>query len=88
MVNYKVLIKPSAIKELNKIPKKYLAKITDRIQVLASDPRPPGCEKPAAQNAYRIRQGVYRIAYSLEDDNLIIVVIKIGHRRDVYAMLL
>ena len=84
MANYKVLIKPSAIKELNKIPKKDLSKITDRIQALAIDPRPPGCEKLSAQNAYRIRQGVYRIVYSIEDDNLIIVVIKIGHRRNVY----
>ena len=84
MANYKVLIKPSAIKELNKIPKKYLSKITDRIQAFAIDPRPPGCEKLSAQNAYRIRQGVYRIVYSIEDDKLIIVVIKIGHRRNVY----
>lgn len=84
MANYKVLIKPSAIKELNKIPKKDISKITDRIQALSIDPRPPGCEKLFSQNAYRIRQGVYRIVYSIEDDNLIIVVIKIGHRRDVY----
>ena len=84
MVNYKVLIKPSAIKELNKIPKKDISKITDRIQALAIDPRPSGCEKLTAQNAYRIRQGVYRIVYSIEDDSLIIVVIKIGHRRNVY----
>jgi mRNA interferase RelE/StbE len=84
VANYKVLIKPSAIKELNKIPKKDLSKITARIQALTNDPCPPGCEKLSAQNAYRIRQGVYRIVYSIEDDNLIIVVIKIGHRRDVY----
>jgi len=84
VANYKVLIKPSAIKELNKIPKKNISKITDRIQALSINPRPPGCEKLSAQNAYRIRQGIYRIVYSIEDDNLIIVVIKIGHRRDVY----
>jgi mRNA interferase RelE/StbE len=84
VANYKVLIKPSAIKELNKIPKKNLSKITDRIQALAIDPCPPGYEKLSAQNTYRIRQGIYRIAYSIEDDNLIIVVIKTGHRRDVY----
>ena len=61
MANYKILIKPSAIKELNNIPKKELPKITDRIQALSKDPLPPGCEKLAAQNAYRIRQDSYRI---------------------------
>ncbi len=84
MANYKILIKPSAIKELNKIPKKYLSKITDMIQALAIDPRPPDCEKLAAKNAFRARQGVYRIVYSIEDDSLIIVAITIGNRRDVY----
>ena len=76
MANYKILIKPSAIKELNKIPKKELPKITDRIQALSKDPRPPGCEKLAAQNAYRIHQGSYRIIYKIEDDKLIIIVIR------------
>jgi mRNA interferase RelE/StbE len=84
VANYKILIKPSAVKELKKIPKKELKKITDRIQALSSDPRPPGCEKLAAQNAYRIRQGTYRIIYTIEDDQLIILIIKIGHRRDIY----
>ena len=76
MANYKILIKPSAIKELNKIPKKELPEITERIQTLSKDPRPPGCEKLAAQNAYRIRQGSYRIIYKIEDDKLIIIVIR------------
>ena len=84
MVNYKILIKPSAVKELNKIPKKELSKITDKINSLSHDPRPSECEKLAAQNAYRIRQGSYRIIYTIEDDKLIILVIKVGHRRDVY----
>ena len=84
MANYKVLIKPSAVKELKKIPKKQLKKITERIQALSTDPRPPGCEKLAAQNSYRIRQSTYRIVYTIEDDQLIILVIKVGHRRDIY----
>ena len=84
MANYKILIKPSAIKELNKIPPKELPKITERIQALAEDSRPPGYEKLAAKNAYRIRQGSYRIIYTIEEDKLIIIVIKVGHRRDVY----
>jgi mRNA interferase RelE/StbE len=84
VANYKVLIKPSAVKELKKIPKKSLQKITERIQALATDPRPPGCEKLAAQKAYRIRQGTYRVIYTIEDDQLIILIIKVGHRRDIY----
>jgi mRNA interferase RelE/StbE len=84
VANYKILIKPSAVKELNKIPKKEFSKITDKINSLSHDPRPSGCEKLAAQSAYRIRQGSYRIIYTIEDDKLTILVIKVGHRRDVY----
>ena len=76
MANYKILIKPSAIKELNKIPKKELPEITDKIQALSKDPLPPGCEKLATQNAYRIPQDSYRIIYKIEDDKLIIIVIR------------
>jgi len=84
VATYKISIKPSAVKELRKIPKKELKKITDRINSLSHDPRPAGSEKLTTQNAYRIRQGQYRIVYIIEDDNLIIIVIKIGHRRDIY----
>jgi mRNA interferase RelE/StbE len=84
VANYKILIKPSAVKELNKIPKKDLLRIITKVEALSENPRPPGCEKLAAQNSYRIRQGSYRIIYIIEEDNLIIIVIKIAHRRDVY----
>jgi mRNA interferase RelE/StbE len=84
VANYKILIKPSAVKELNNIPKKELSKITERINSLSNDPRPNGCEKLAANKAYRIRQGSYRIIYTIEDNNLIILMIEVGHRRDVY----
>jgi len=84
VATYKVLIKPSAVKELKNIPKKELTKITEKINSLSHDPRPSRCEKLTAQNAYRIRQGDYRIIYIIEDDTLIIIVIKVGHRRDVY----
>jgi mRNA interferase RelE/StbE len=75
VANYNILIKPSAVKELNKIPKKDLSKITEKIQSLSNDPPPLGYEKLAAQNAYRIRQGSYRFIYTIEDDRLIILVI-------------
>jgi len=82
--NYKIKIKPSAVKELNKISKKDLEKVSKKISALSSDPRPPGCEKLSGDEKYRIRQGNYRIVYSIEDDILIIVIVKVGHRRDIY----
>lgn len=78
MENYKVLIKPSAVKELKKIPSKDLSRLVSRIKSLAQDPHPPGCEKLTAQNAFRIRQGNYRIIYIIEDDILIVTVNKAG----------
>jgi mRNA interferase RelE/StbE len=84
VAKYRILIKPSAVKELKKIPKKDIAKITDKIQALADNPQPEGCEELAEKNAYRIRQGSYRIIYTIEDDILIVIVLKIAHRRDVY----
>lgn len=84
MENYKIKIKPSAVKELNKISKKDLEKVSKKISALSSDPRPPGCEKLSGDEKYRIRQGNYRIVYSIEDDILIIVIVKVGHRRDIY----
>jgi mRNA interferase RelE/StbE len=55
-----------------------------RIVALAGDPPPPGCEKLSAQERYRIRQGNYRIIYSIQDDELTIGVVKVGHRKEVY----
>ena len=85
MARYRVFIKPSAVKELRKIPtKKDRRRLVERIQALASDPRPPGCRKLSGRDRYRLRQGAYRILYSIEDDQLTIWVVKIGHRKDVY----
>lgn len=84
MANYKILIKSSAAKELARLPKKDIQRITSKIKSLSADPRPLGCEKLSAQERYRIRQGNYRIVYSIEDDKLIIYVIKIAHRSEVY----
>ncbi len=84
MANYKILIKPSAAKELKRFPKKDVHRITLKIQSLSKEPRPYGCEKLSAQERYRIRQGNYRIVYSIEDDKLIVYIIKIAHRSDVY----
>lgn len=84
MAKYNIQIKPSAIKELEKLPKKDLQKVVIKIQSLSTIPRPPGCEKLSGDEKYRIRQGNYRIVYLIEDNNLIIIVVKVGHRRDIY----
>ena len=84
MVKYKIYIKPSAEKELKKVPKKVLQKIVGRIIRLSLNPRPFGCEKLSYKEKYRIRQGNYRIVYSIEDEKLFVIVVKVGHRRDVY----
>jgi len=84
VAKYKLQIKPSAAKELKRLPKTDLQKVIKKIQSLSSDPRPVGCEKLSGEEKYRIRQGNYRVVYSIEDDKLIIFIVKIGHRRDIY----
>ena len=73
------------MKEIEAIPqKKERQRIISRIGQLANDPRPPGSKKLSGHNKYRIRRGTYRIVYSIEDNELVIVVVKVGHRKDVY----
>ncbi len=85
MARYRILIKPSAVKEIEAIsPKKDRQRIVGRISKLADNPRPLGCEKLSGQEKYRMRQGRYRIVYSIEDQDLIVYVVKVGHRKDVY----
>jgi mRNA interferase RelE/StbE len=82
---YSILIKPSAVKEIEAIPlKKDRRRIVERIGDLAENPRPPGCEKLSGQDKYRLRQGRYRILYSIEDKDLLVYVVKVAHRKDVY----
>jgi len=82
---YRVLIKPSAVKELETIPrKKDRQRLVRRIRRLADEPRPPGCQKLSARDLYRVRQGPYRIVYSIQDVELTVQVVKIGDRKDIY----
>jgi mRNA interferase RelE/StbE len=82
---YSILIKPSAVKEIEAIPlKKDRRRIVERIGDLAENPRPPGCEKLSGQDKYRLRQGRYRTLYSIEDKDLLVCVVKVAHRKDVY----
>jgi mRNA interferase RelE/StbE len=84
MASYSLVIKKSAAKEIEAIPKRDRVRIIERIRSLATDPRPPGSQKLSGQDKYRLRQGNYRILYHILDDKLVITVIKVGHRRDVY----
>ena len=84
MGKYKIEIKKSAVKELNEIPKKDLQKIVKKIGSLSENPRQRECRKLSGEEKYRIRVGKYRILYMIEDDKLIVYVVKIAHRKDVY----
>jgi mRNA interferase RelE/StbE len=84
VASYSVHIKRSAAKELEAVPLKNRKRIVRRIGDLAAEPRPAGCEKLSGEEKYRLRQGDYRILYEIVDNDLIVTVIKIGNRRDVY----
>jgi mRNA interferase RelE/StbE len=84
MASYELLFKKSVAKDLREFPKADVARIMRRIRALADDPRPPGCEKLSGLERYRVHQGPYRIIYEIEDRSLVVLIVKIGHRRDVY----
>ena len=84
MAGYRIFFKVSVEKDLRKIPQEEIKKILQKIDLLTANPRPPGSEKLTGQERYRIRQGQYRILYSIEDNELTIWVVKISHRKDVY----
>ena len=85
MEKYRISIKRSAAKEIERIAPKDQKRIVEKIRSLRDNPRPPGSKKLSGQEKYRIRQGDYRILYQIEDGELIIVVVRVGHRRDVYG---
>ena len=86
MAEYRLLVKQSAAKEIEAIgTRRDRQHIVRRIQALAAEPRPPGCEKLAGHSTlYRIRQGQYRVIYTVSDAERTVEVIKVGHRREVY----
>ena len=83
MAGYEIFFRESVWKELKKVPKSDLKKILSRIEQLGNDPRPMGCEKITGHELYRLRPGNYRIIYSIQDSELTVWVIKVGHRKDV-----
>lgn len=85
MARYRILIKPSAVKEIEAIPlKRDRRRLVEAIASLADHPWPPGCEKLSGQKKYRLRSGRYRILYAIADQELCVHVVKVGHRQDVY----
>jgi len=85
MAKYELFFTETFYKNLKNIPAGDVKRILSRTKALADDPRPPGSQKLSGhKDRYRIRQGDYRILYSIEDARLIVTVVKVGHRRDVY----
>jgi len=84
MAAYEVLLRESVRKDIAAIPATDLRRIMVRIGELATNPRPPDCRKLTSQEKYRIRQGNYRIIYSIQDEQLTVWVVKVGHRGSVY----
>ena len=82
MGSYSVHLKRSAAKEIEALPRKDRARIVERIGHLSEDPRPAGSRKLSGREAYRVRQGSYRIVSTVDDENLLVMVSMVAHRRD------
>ncbi len=81
---YSLRMKRSAERELRRLPSRDVERIAQVIEALSANPRPPGCQKLATEDGYRVRQGDYRIVYTVDDEKRVVEIYKIGHRRDVY----
>jgi mRNA interferase RelE/StbE len=84
MARYELRVRPSVAKDLRGIPKADVKRILVRMDGLRNDPRAPGCEKLGGAELYRVRQGVYRIVYEIHDEWIVVEVIRVGHRGEVY----
>lgn len=84
MARYELRVKPSVAKDLRGVPAADLRRILNRIEALRHDPRPPGCEKLGGAELYRVRQGVWRIVYGVDDAAVTVEVVRVGHRGSAY----
>ena len=84
MARYELRVRPSVTKDLRGIPKTDVKRILARMEGLRDDPRAPSCEKLSGAELYRVRQGVYRIVYEIHDEWIVVEVIRVGHRSEVY----
>ncbi len=84
-MTYTVKLTPAAQRDLDRLQGDPYRRVMRRLAALASAPRPPGVEKLAGlDNTYRIRVGDWRVIYSIKNKVLLVLVLKIGHRREVY----
>jgi mRNA interferase RelE/StbE len=82
---YQVIIKPAAEKQLDRLPSKDRRRVVAALATLSDEPRPPGCAKlEGADDLWRIRVGQYRVVYTIRDDKLLVLVVRVAHRKDVY----
>ena len=84
MAKYEIVLRKSVRKDLEPIPKRDVQRILADIADLANDPRPPQSRKLSGSEKYRLRCGVYRVLYEIQDAVLIVCIVKVGHRREVY----
>jgi len=85
MAKYKITFKKSVAKDLRTIPNQDVKKILSKIEAISENPRAEGCIKLSGQENYRVRQGLYRIVYEIRDEVLVVNVIKVAHRSNVYS---
>ncbi|TFC17392.1 type II toxin-antitoxin system RelE/ParE family toxin [Cryobacterium algoritolerans] len=84
MSKYRIEVRPAAVKALRRIDPQDRGRVQGAIALLGEDPRPPGARALHGRNGYRVRVGNYRIIYTIRNDILVVVVVTVGHRRDVY----
>jgi mRNA interferase RelE/StbE len=84
MASYEVRFRKSVSKDLDPLPKRDIQRIVAAIAGLADDPRPSQSKRLSGSEKYRLRCGVYRVLYEIQDDILVVCVVKVGHRREVY----
>lgn len=84
MAKYEIVLRKSVRKDLEPIPKRDVRRVLDDIAELAKNPRPPQSRKLSGSEKYRLRCGVYRVLYEIQDAILIVCIVKVGHRREVY----
>ena len=83
-MSYRIELRPAAVRALKKLDPPIRRRIQGAITLLAEDPRPPASRPLRGRPAFRVRVGDYRVIYTIADDVLLVVVVTVGHRRDVY----
>jgi mRNA interferase RelE/StbE len=84
MTQYRIELRPAAVRALRKLDPTIRHRVQGAIALLGQDPRPPGARKLQGRDGLRVRVGDYRIIYTIQDDVLTVVILTLGHRRDVY----